>query len=179
MDILDEHFPGYTHVFGYDNATAHQKCRPNALSASSMTVNPSPLHKPNLLFPESDAPNAPLVQMDDGIFYDDTKQTFYFPENHPTYPGRFKGTRQIVTERFEYGTPGVPNPASHNGKKMVGSCLKKCADGVKNCCLHSVLYHQPDFVAQKSALEELCEARGYKVIFFPKFHCEVNSIEMR
>jgi hypothetical protein len=32
-------------------------------------------------------------------------------------------------------------------------------------------------VEQKSALEEVVEARGHQVIFFPKFHCEINSIE--
>jgi transposase len=36
---------------------------------------------------------------------------------------------------------------------------------------------QPDFVNQKSILEEHCEARGYHVIFFPKFHCKLNFIE--
>ncbi|KAJ7315808.1 hypothetical protein DFH08DRAFT_715332 [Mycena albidolilacea] len=36
---------------------------------------------------------------------------------------------------------------------------------------------QPDFANQKSLLEEHCKAQGYSVIFFPKFHCELNCIE--
>jgi transposase len=32
-------------------------------------------------------------------------------------------------------------------------------------------------VNQKSILEEHCEARGYHVIFFPKFHCELSFIK--
>ncbi|KAF9518154.1 hypothetical protein BS47DRAFT_1290056, partial [Hydnum rufescens UP504] len=41
-----------------------------------------------------------------------------------------------------------------------------------------LLYNQPDFVNVKSLLEILCETRGYEVIFLPKFHPELNFIEM-
>ena len=36
-----------------------------------------------------------------------------------------------------------------------------------------------DFVCPqgKSNLEILCESRGFQIIFFPKFHCELNFIE--
>jgi transposase len=40
-----------------------------------------------------------------------------------------------------------------------------------------VLYNQPDFAAVKSQLETVCEAHGFKVVFLPKFHCELNFIE--
>jgi hypothetical protein len=30
----------------------------------------------------------------------------------------------------------------------------------------------------KSLLQGLCKARGFKVLFLPKFHCELNFIEM-
>jgi transposase len=36
---------------------------------------------------------------------------------------------------------------------------------------------EPDFQAQKSMLEEHCAKQGYEVIFFPKFHLELNFIE--
>ena len=65
-----------------------------------------------------------------------------------------------------------------NGKKLNGECKNfKCAPGCTDCCLWRILYNQPDFANQKSALEEICEARGYRVLFFPKFQCEVNCIE--
>ena len=37
---------------------------------------------------------------------------------------------------------------------------------------------QPDFVGQKSRLHDVVEARGHQVLFLPKFHCELNFIEM-
>ena len=40
-----------------------------------------------------------------------------------------------------------------------------------------MLYNEPDFVGVQSLLEIACEARGFRAIFFPKFHCELNFIE--
>ena len=40
-----------------------------------------------------------------------------------------------------------------------------------------VLFNQPDFVNVESQLESVCKARGFQVIFLPKFHCELNFIE--
>jgi hypothetical protein len=53
----------------------------------------------------------------------------------------------------------------------------KCAEGATACCQHQVLYNQPDFAEQESALEILCRVQGFEVIFLPKFHCELNFIE--
>ena len=47
-----------------------------------------------------------------------------------------------------------------------------------NCCAVHVLSLQPDFLAQKPLIREVIENRGHKVIFYPKFHCELNFIEM-
>ena len=52
----------------------------------------------------------------------------------------------------------------------------KCAPGSSNCCVRRVLYNQPDFTAVKSQLETVCEAHGFRVVFLPKFHCELNFI---
>ncbi|KAJ7117094.1 hypothetical protein C8R44DRAFT_879603 [Mycena epipterygia] len=40
------------------------------------------------------------------------------------------------------------------------------------------LSHQDDFKNQVSMLEELVKRRGHEIIFLPKFHCELNPIEM-
>jgi len=40
-----------------------------------------------------------------------------------------------------------------------------------------MLYNEPNFVNVKSLLKIACEARGFRAIFFLKFHCELNFIE--
>ena len=45
-------------------------------------------------------------------------------------------------------------------------------------CLARILANHKDFFEQKSALEEILLARGHKCLFLPKFHCELNPIEM-
>ena len=46
-----------------------------------------------------------------------------------------------------------------------------------DCCCWRILYVQPDFVAQRSQLEELITSRGHLCDFYPKYHCELNFIE--
>lgn len=45
------------------------------------------------------------------------------------------------------------------------------------CCASRVLSQQPDFLAQKGRVQEVVEAKGQIVLFYPKFHCELNWIE--
>ena len=42
----------------------------------------------------------------------------------------------------------------------------------------SVLMNQPDFAAVKSELEMVCAEKSVEILFLPKFHCELNPIEM-
>src|SRR6266542_2785801 len=44
--------------------------------------------------------------------------------------------------------------------------------------MQHILENQPDFLAQKGMIQEVIEERGHKVIFYPKFHPELNFIEM-
>ena len=47
------------------------------------------------------------------------------------------------------------------------------------CCARAVLSRELDFVEQKEWLEETVEDElGFKIIFFPKYHCELNYIEL-
>ena len=67
---------------------------------------------------------------------------------------------------------------------LVGNC-KLCKGKGKitdaqrvNCCMHQILSLQPDFIAQKSRLQTEIEKKGHKCIFYLKYHCELNYIEM-
>jgi hypothetical protein len=38
--------------------------------------------------------------------------------------------------------------------------------------------HETDFLAQQNLLTDLVTSRGHKVLFLPKFHCELNVAEL-
>ena len=48
-----------------------------------------------------------------------------------------------------------------------------CVPYVFSYCLSQ----EPDFLSQKEWLTEVVETRGHEIIFYPKFHCELNYIE--
>ncbi|KAG2159097.1 uncharacterized protein EDB93DRAFT_1237838 [Suillus bovinus] len=106
------------------------------------------------------------VRMADGVLPDGSAQCFYFPEGHAR-AGRFKGMAEILKER---GFEGC--------KKLRVECPNfRCNPNINRCCCRRLLYNQPDFLNVKSNIELACEKRGYKVLFLPKFHCELNFIE--
>ena len=51
-------------------------------------------------------------------------------------------------------------------------------DGFKLPHARGFLSQQPDFLEQKSMVEELFATTDHRAIFLPKFHCEFNFIEM-
>ncbi|KAF7373706.1 hypothetical protein MSAN_00581600 [Mycena sanguinolenta] len=134
------------------NAPTHRKRAANALSARYMVKNPKV---------------ETGTQMRNGTMPNGETQSFYFDDDHPTMPGWFKGMEIIIRERglWKHGLhaqcPGF-----------------KCAAGSTDCCCRRLLFCQSDFVNQKSELEELVESRGHICDFYPKYHCELNFIEM-
>jgi hypothetical protein len=111
------------------------------------------------------------VPMQDGQYSNGTPHSFYFPAGH-LQGSPFKGMRIIIQEYNARGA-GFPDPV----KLLAQCCDFNCPPGHTDCCCHWILFNQPDFTAQKSKLEELCEFHGYQLIFYPKFHCEVSFIE--
>src|ERR1700734_223155 len=81
--------------------------------------------------------------------------------------GWFKGMETIIQERGLWPLEGLK--AQCEGFK--------CEAGRTDCCCCHVMFCQPDFVAQKSHLEEYVTLRGHICDFYPKFHCELNFIK--
>jgi hypothetical protein len=46
------------------------------------------------------------------------------------------------------------------------------------CCMYRALSLQDDFANEKPMLQHYLEGRGHVCLFLPKFHCELNPIEM-
>ena len=53
----------------------------------------------------------------------------------------------------------------------------RVADRCKDCCALRILEAQDDFRGEVSLLETTILQAGHEVIFYPKFHCELNYIE--
>lgn len=51
-------------------------------------------------------------------------------------------------------------------------------DRTVSCCARYRLSQEPDFLGQREWLREVVEDAGHKIIYYPKFHCELNYIEM-
>ena len=70
--------------------------------------------------------------------------------------------------------PGFSDaPQVSNGQNVPQSALSRMI--IVACCL---LSKQEDFTNQISMLETVIQEAGHKCIFLPKFHCELNPIEM-
>lgn len=98
--------------------------------------------------------------------------------------GKQKGVRQILTERKKH-----LNDQGHILNLQCNFCKTKTpesereeyiANGTLNpkCCASYVLAHEPDFLAQEEWLTQVVHEAGFEIIFYPKYHCELNYIEM-
>jgi hypothetical protein len=179
MDILETHYPGEDHILIFDNATTHLKRADDALSALKMPKN-IPKDNKNWgvevnVFGENQKPVygadgkvlKKTVKMGNGRFANGSPQSLYFADNDAKNPGKFKGMAVILAER------GFAN----TGQIRAECAGFKCAKVATNCCCRRMLYNEPDFIDVESRLETHCKARGFQVIFLPKFHCELNFIE--
>jgi len=156
IDIFESRTKGFTTgLFIFDNA----KRSDNALSARKMPKNPLNgwTHRKG------------GANMRNGSFNarDSETQAFYYPDDHPTMPGWFKGMEIIIKERGLW-------PAEGLNAQCQGF---KCEPGRTDCCCRRLLFTQPDFTSQKSQLEEFITSRGHICDFYPKYHCEMNFIE--
>ena len=161
IDIFESRTNGMaTGLFMFDNAPGHQKRADDALSAHKLPKNPK--------LGWTHAKNGP--KMRSTTLPDGSIQDLYFPANHETFPGWFKGMEQIIHERGLWPTTGACN--------LLAQCKDfKCKEGATTCCCRRILFTQPDFVNQKSELEEYIVLHGHICDFYPKFHCELNFIE--
>jgi hypothetical protein len=159
IDIFEGKTNGFaTGLFLFNNAPSHQKRAPDALSARKMPKKPHPTWRHH-----KGGPKMRPTAFGTG----NTFQDLYYPDDHPEMPGWFKGMEQILRERGLY-------PANGFNAQCEGF---KCQSGRTDCCCRRTLFTQPDFVNQKSHLEELITSRGHLCDFYPKYHCELNFIE--
>ncbi|RDX52070.1 hypothetical protein OH76DRAFT_1346002 [Lentinus brumalis] len=180
MNILEKHYPNERHLFIFDNAPSHLKRAADALSARHMSKFPTHPDKP-LFGVETNVhgPDGKLLYSSDGKLLkkkirmgsthlpdSGLPQSLYFEEGHPR-EGVFKGMAIILEER-----------GYKHAKDLPAQCPQfKCKPPALHCCCRRLLFNQPDFRDVETLLETHCKARGFAVLFLPKFHCELNPIE--
>jgi hypothetical protein len=89
-----------------------------------------------------------------------------FEMQHPD--GVQKGIKTILSERGAW----------INGILLECKVCPVLGEKKDKCCARKLLSLHDDFKAQRPWLVETIEDRGHRIIFYPKFHCELNFIEM-
>jgi len=88
IELFEDNYPGNAiAAFGFDNAPGHQKCADDALSARFMPK-----------FLKHWWGKNGKCQMRNGVLPNGEPQTFYFTDDHPQFPGFFKGMAKILEE---------------------------------------------------------------------------------
>ncbi|KAF9518032.1 hypothetical protein BS47DRAFT_1371133 [Hydnum rufescens UP504] len=88
------------------------------------------------------------------------------PQKMTNENGEAKGLQAMLEER------------GFDMKGMRAKCTPICPFENDRCCMAHLLSRQDDFVNQISMLEAAIINRGHLCLFLPKFHCELNPIEM-
>ena len=152
ISIFEEAHPDCTALFVFDHSSAHASLAPDALHAFDMNKSNGGKQR---------------KQRDTVIPMNNPYSEFRGkPQKMTTETGDAKGLQQTLEER------------GFNVAKMKMKCSPVCAFENDTCCMARLLSKQDDFQLQKSQVEEMLTGRGHLCIFLPKFHCELNPIEM-
>src|SRR5260370_18625507 len=100
------------------------------------------------------------------------------PMNNP-YPEFYGKPQKMTMDTGE--TNGIQQMLEECGFDVCGmhvKCSPVCPFENSDCCMACLLSKQDDFCQQISLLKQKITSRGHLCIFLPKFHCELNPIEM-
>lgn len=152
IPIFEKAHPGCVSLFIFDQSSAHASLAPDALRAFDMNMNDGGKQRvqKDTVIPDTNPSIAERGQ----------KQQMTLPDGRP------KGLERVLKER------------GFNIQGMRARCKPVCPWENTNCCMSRLLSKQDDFVHQESMLEAVIKAAGHECIFLPKFHCELNPIEM-
>ena len=94
----------------------------------------------------------------DGVMPDGSIQKMHYEDGRP------KGIKIVLEERGLW----------QEGLFRICAQCKEHQPTRDNCCAVRILSLQDDFKATKPVIQEIVERHGHKIIFYPKFHCELN-----
>jgi hypothetical protein len=151
--LFKECHPDADIIFCFDNSSNHRAHKPDALVVSRMNKG-------------DNGKNSSLMRSTEFM-----RNDIVVPQTMVTATGGAKGMWTVLLER-ELVTVW---------EKLNATC-ENCRAGIETnnarCCCTKLLSSQPDFKAQRIWIEEALDAYGIKAMFYPKFHCELNPIEL-
>lgn len=157
--------PNARALFCFDNASNHCAFAANALVASRLSRDPGG-KQPKMVDAWDHRKGRPQpMQFGQTLDWDDPNYKF---RGQPKGAARFLKERGLYKDRIQ-------------GRKIVLQCSK--TGGRAGCdleggyCMRTIIAAEPAFRDQKGKLEEEIVGANQYVIFFPKFHCELNWIE--
>lgn len=197
IPLFEKLYPGAIAEFFFDQSSAHGAFASYALNAKEMNVNPGGKQREmHSTFIPHNNPNPALRGM---------PQDMCFPLNlsldHPfhKFRGQPKGMKIVLQERGLL-IPGIIGDCAicklsakardQMARNAEASDLfgdddpdLPCQDVLHpslatNCCMRRIVSCQKDFLTEKPLLQIVIESAGHKCYFLPKFHCELNPIEM-
>ncbi|KZS92070.1 hypothetical protein SISNIDRAFT_442933 [Sistotremastrum niveocremeum HHB9708] len=202
LRMFDKLHPNKQAVFIFDNSSAHNSLAKDALTVTKMNIGPGGKVPPmrNTVIPK-DNPHGFANQTQSLLLPSS------LPRNHPdkAFEGQPKGIRNILQERGLIkrldGTKISGTCADCRGKKKrkgMDEAIEAVDDGEdegeeddddegydseedgrrRDCCMRRLLSQEDDFKNEKSLLEKEITAAGHHCLFLPKFHPELNPIEM-
>ncbi|EAU92024.2 hypothetical protein CC1G_06011 [Coprinopsis cinerea okayama7 len=156
IPVFEESHPGKQALFIFDQSSAHAALADDALKAFEMNKSNG---------------GAQRIQRDTVI-----------PDSNPT--AQLRGKLQPMTVPGPDGKPipkGLEQVLQERGFNVDGlraKCKPVCPFDSDKCCMARLLSKQDDFTNQVSELEQIIVDAGHLCLFLPKFHCELNPIEM-
>ena len=152
LSIFEEAHPGCRALFIFDQSSAHASLGPDALCAFDMNKSNGGKQR---------------KQKDTTIPMSNPEPCYRgLPQKMTLENGEPKGLQQTLEER------------GFDVARMRAKCSPVCPIENERCCMARLLSKQEDFRNQRSLLELTITAQGHLCTFLPKFHCELNPIEM-
>ena len=179
IDILAITHPDVIPAFFFDWSSCHDCMQPDAPCASKMNVGVGGVRggeeitamRPTQLL--DDYPNSPIGLKRGDLQYltfcDASSDPPFHDKELPrdSYMGKLKGLKQVLWER------GLWKPSmTKSGRKGKGN------NPDLEMSMEHKLASEPDFKAVPSSLEALCERLGAICLMLPKYHCDLNPIEL-
>lgn len=152
IEIFEAAHPNKQALFVFDQSSAHASLPPDALKAFDMNKS------------------------------DGGKQRFQrdtvIPQSNPVAEHRGKIQKMTLEDGRQKGLQRVLEERGFKVSHLRAKCSPVCPIENQNCCMARLMSQQEDFKNQPSMLETLIRKAGHECIFLPKFHCELNPIEM-